>query len=999
MKILFVHLSDIHMKAQFQVNSTKNTKLIEAIRSNFPNVDRCVLICTGDITNKAHINEYRVASKFFGKILSELGKSIDDFINLLIVPGNHDLDLSFEERDFNQINQYYKNGSAINEYKKELERNKNFLSYAKRKNCFRESDIISKNILTYGETKIQINLINTSPFSTKEHNDKELHYLPSSEMLKLKRDADIEVVISIMHHSSEWFHQESKMELETLLYENSDILFLGHDHIAVTENVKNKNSCDIHISRGGEYSGLYSISSSFLTLEYDTKSKRYIEKTYSWNPLSSVFAEHNENKQALKVGNSSFCNNQDFTKLFYEDSQGLKSSCLDYFVFPMLKVRSNEYEKSSDYKVVNKEEFMKAIEKCNIVHITAPEDCGKSTLLKFLYNHYREVGCVPLYFSEESYHNRIDRIIEYLFNDQYMHQSDQFAKYKQMNISKRIILIDNIDKLRSNTERNRLLDYFKENFDTVIFTSSKTDNVDVLSAIEEAFESKYKIKTFELESFYYRKRNALIENVCKSFGVTDEASMQSIVELMNNLINKNYDLFELSPSTLIHYVKYFASQDDETRKKDVVFYEVFRNNIINLLRENISDIDIDEYLMQLEELADYMHFNKKPVINSNELNECFKRYDKTWGSTITKSEMISNLVKCKIISNGSQLNHYRFSNNNYFDYFVARKINREINNGTNYDKVFYLTKNICFTINDKVLMFLAEIRSNTSFVLNLCDQLNEMMEPYIEIDFDTLNISLFNRMDYKDIHIATPEEKNRIEEKIEHDEINEATEAYDEIGFIKQYDYEEKDINNFENTLHRAYKYMEMISKSYASQFSILKKEEKEKIARVIMKIPNKLVYAMLKPLDDKYDQIVDATYQMVLSLDIKDIKKTDVEDKVVDLARAMTLGLFDSISYDCTTKKTMRYMDNIDCVSISNKIKNLMMIGFSRGTNAFLDESIKLINEYPDNVVMQTFVRLIVRVHIIRNKKINYKQIEKISKKIFYIRNKEEIFRLLMIE
>ncbi|MEX1376689.1 MAG: metallophosphoesterase [Eubacteriales bacterium] len=997
MKLLFVHLSDIHIDQSFQVNSTKTTKFIDAVKSDLKNVDHCVVICSGDIAKTAHINEYRVAKMFLGKIQSELGETINGYVNLLIVPGNHDLDLSYNKRDFEIINNYYKNGTVDREYKNELNRNKNFFDYAKSKKCFNDSSVISNKILTFGTKKIIVNLINSSPFSTLDPNDKELHYLPSDEMIKLNKHDDADLTISIVHHSPECFNSESRLELKTLLYENSDIVFWGHDHVAGTEDVTKMSSCTVHISRGGEYSGLYSNTSKFLTMLYDTESNEYAEHIFTWNPTNLIFTEDFTDNKVLKVGNASICNREEFTKAFYEDKQGLKDSCLDYFVFPMLKIKSNEYEKGNEDKILSKEEFLKSIEECNIVHIVAPEDYGKSTLLKYLYRHYQETGFAPLYFSEESYHKKKDRIIEYMFDEQYNSENNRFDKYRQLDVSKKIILMDNIDKLRSNVERTNLLDYFGDNFSTIIFTSTKKENVDVLSAIEETFESKYKIKTYELESFYLRKRNNLIENVCKSFGVSDSDTIFSLTEIINNLIDKNFDMFELSPSTLIHYIKYFVSQDDDARKKDVVFYEIFGNNIINILREKISDVDIQEYLIQLEELAYYMHFSSTPVICSEDLHECFKIYDEEWGSTISTNEMINKLVECKILSNGFKINYYRFTNNNYFAYFVARKINRDINNNSNLDSVYYLAKNICFTINDKILMFLADIRNNTSFILNLCDQLDDIMDGFVEIDFDNPNIQLFNRMNQDDIHIATESEKDRIDEKKENEEIKHNKDKFDEIGFVKEYEYTEDDVNNIGNRLNRAYKYMEMISKSYASQFSILKKSEKEKILKILLTIPNKLTYAMLKPLDDKFDKVAEATYQMALKLDIDDVDKEEIEDMIVDLARAMTLSLYDSISFDCTTKKTMRYMSTINCDSISNKIQKLMMIGFSNGTNAFIEESIDLLHKYPSNVIVQTFVKLIVRVHIIRRKKLDHKQIAKISEEIFYSADKKEIFRLLL--
>jgi len=362
MKILFVHLSDLHITPDFEVNTTKTDKLIAAIKSKMSDVDECILICSGDVANTANKNEYKVARKFFGKIINSLGAEIDKFIRLMIVPGNHDLLLPKGSRSSEEILSYYKDGSLMEKYNEELTRNEGFFEYATSKNCFKDSKVIGVKSIIFNDFRIQFNLINTSPFSTLEPVDKQVHYLSSTELRKLERRSDASLVITIMHHSPEWFYYESKIEFENLLFNNSDIIFIGHEHTPKLEGISCRNQ-RIKISRGGEYSGLYTKESAFIISILDTEDKSYLETIYEWDQTCSSFVNLDEKESIIEPNNIPFKNNEKFIKEFFCDNQGLKASCLDYFVFPELLNKTNDYEEKISNIKITEGEFFESLKK------------------------------------------------------------------------------------------------------------------------------------------------------------------------------------------------------------------------------------------------------------------------------------------------------------------------------------------------------------------------------------------------------------------------------------------------------------------------------------------------------------------------------------------------------------------------------------------------------------------------------------------------------------
>lgn len=182
MKIQFIHLSDLHIRNNSQIN-LKIDKLVSAIQG-IGAVDKCILICSGDLAFSGNKNEYYQVKSFIGALLSKLGESKNQLIDFLLVPGNHDILLP-STRNIDEILQHYEKGNENNAFEDELKLQNNFFIYANFKKCFRKNKIIDLHITEINGYKIQFNLINTAPFSTFKKDNKEIHYLPDPFLYSL----------------------------------------------------------------------------------------------------------------------------------------------------------------------------------------------------------------------------------------------------------------------------------------------------------------------------------------------------------------------------------------------------------------------------------------------------------------------------------------------------------------------------------------------------------------------------------------------------------------------------------------------------------------------------------------------------------------------------------------------------------------------------------------------------------------------------------------------
>ena len=109
MKILFLHLSDAHLKQDTNLYEINTNALVNSL-SQMGDFDECVMVFSGDIANSGSINEYKVAGKMLGRILKGINEKYFDgqkHIQTLIVPGNHDNMSKNKGRTREEITSFY----------------------------------------------------------------------------------------------------------------------------------------------------------------------------------------------------------------------------------------------------------------------------------------------------------------------------------------------------------------------------------------------------------------------------------------------------------------------------------------------------------------------------------------------------------------------------------------------------------------------------------------------------------------------------------------------------------------------------------------------------------------------------------------------------------------------------------------------------------------------------------------------------------------------------
>lgn len=107
MKIALIHISDFHVRENESFISGKIQKFVDSLNA-LGSVDDYVVLFSGDLAHSGQINEYKRSRYIMGKIIDGIKqKNNGKFVNVLIVPGNHDLTLTKDSRNRAYIQKHY----------------------------------------------------------------------------------------------------------------------------------------------------------------------------------------------------------------------------------------------------------------------------------------------------------------------------------------------------------------------------------------------------------------------------------------------------------------------------------------------------------------------------------------------------------------------------------------------------------------------------------------------------------------------------------------------------------------------------------------------------------------------------------------------------------------------------------------------------------------------------------------------------------------------------
>jgi len=969
MKILFLHLSDAHLKDTTNIHFININGIVNSL-SQIGNFDECVLVFSGDIVNAGDKNSYANAGKLVGYIAKNISQKYVNgkIIQTLIVPGNHDNLIKNKDRDNLELESYYEEGVVDTKLNEDIEQLSNFYEFAKRNKCFSNDKIIDVRKLKFGDFIIKVNLINSAPFSLlgSGNRDKGMHYIPLSKLEMLNIDQHQKYTISVIHHGPEWFNDVTKQKLYNSFNESTDLLFVGHEHFSLNED-KTVNGNHIDISSGLALYGT-NTEHGFNALLLDTDAHSLLGYKFIYNQVIYKPTKVIDNRNVMFNTNNHFRFTPEFQKELLTDSNEREGEIFSkYFVFPSLEPKSTNLD-SKNFTVTTEEKFKDLLSCKNKISIEGSSRTGKSTLAKYLTNQLSEEYTV-LMLNEDSFAPKSTKnIIKYALHNEFGDDSD-VDEFLQLNKENKVLIIDGSDRI-DKQKWNSFMSEYSEQFRFIITFSNIDWNLNIKDrAVEELTENAF----FYLRicPFYYVKREQLIKKICSNY--INEYPTLDIEEKsrkINEDITNQIKYFQLTPDFIHQFVDYYIQFSHiKTQNETNVFSKVFLANITYRISKNTrEENDIDEILISLDYVAHYIHFIKHYQKISYEeffdaVNEYKNRYD---NNELNIKYVYDVAIKSNILKESNTSFEVEFCDENLLAYFVAQHLNRTCQMGENPNDLKEVLDNICFGINGDVILFLSYITSNTQILNPILQSIFTHMNDWEELDIDKNNIQYLSKattttapkLPNKKDKEKIKQEKNKMEREI----IEEKEHQADSL-----YSYDPSKINTFSNKITKSINYLDLVAKILPNFRFMLKGDEKKIITSILYTYPNKLLYFMLKDIDTNYNKIIEDILKSKPKtrkgiLITEDMLTHELQNQSI----AYILSIYDFVSMTASTTKTISDLEKFDFNQNTNyKIQNLMMQENIANFKTFASRAEQLYDQ-TDLPLIKQMVSLIVRKYFI---------------------------------
>ena len=984
MKILVVQISDMHCNAGDGKKITKFVQAAQILRNSFGEVDKILIVFSGDLTNTAATNEFQAAKTLLGKFLFELSDQFKcGFIDTFIVPGNHDMDLPDDCRDANEIISWKKDDHLTDEQA----RLKNFYEYAHSKRCFITNPICDCRLIQIGTKTLQICLLNSALFSTRKPNDKELHFFPSNVGEMLKRSPDADIKITVMHHSYECCDWDTKEMIKASMSDD-DIVFFGHDHKAESIVLTNGNGTNYNIFIGGKFALDLSDECAFNAVLIESNTPKMQRCEFIWNTSQHIFVKKKRGDISKKT--KSLCPKEEYLDKMLEDRQRLSNRFTDYYALPNLEAEGKTF--SGDmFRKINVDLIFEALLNERAIQVSGGNGVGKSALLRYLYLISISKGYLPLLIEKQDYRDsRIDKMFRDMFELQYGIDIEcGYEMYQQSSLDSRIVFIDDFDQITNEKARENLFAYVIEKGGLLIY-STKEKSQDLEKIVKDKLQGK-SICAIKICPFFKSSRDELIHRICEITKCKEE-NKTTIIAALDYMVQSQTNFFSLTPSTLIQYVKFFLNGGTNEGKGIKTITLVFETNIRNSIMLSTKDKDVGIYLALLEYIADYMYFEQqKEQFSITDLEKITTSFNGQRKAAVNPKYFLHACIKANILKECDGSFDISFNDKETFAYFVAKYINRALEKDfSNLDRVTYIMRHICFGINDAIILFLSYIRSNTRIILKIATEADTLLADIPEWSIDDKNLPFLECSDSLSNGLPSSSEREKTVAKTE--ELEKA--KLEAVHFRGIFDFCEEDVEKEQYRILRALKYTQLIGRALADQYGTLDADDIDLMVGALYSIPQKIVYAALKPYQEHYGDVV---------ADILDFARREMPDEKITESIVMkmfgeagvilALNILNDIAYNAADQNTIHALRDVCLDKTNYSVMQLMMEENTGDTDEFVTKVLDFRDKYDSQHFVKMVAAQIARKHIIYNPDIDYRQVDKlVSAKVLSPQSKKSL-------
>jgi hypothetical protein len=840
MKILLLHLSDIHLKTRTDPVLSQIDAIARTANSRIRSAEAVYVVVSGDISYSGSKEQYEIASGFFRGLCTALKKDADTPVYLILSPGNHDCDFSDDQsiRDALLANVLQNNGREIAPaIIAELVKVQQW--FFKLRNDLEPKQKILDDPLwvTYqfniGGYAVVFDCLNVAWMSKRR--DEPGKMLFPYERFEHMRSDPPQIRVAVLHHPLNWHNQASYRPFRKFIHSIAEIILTGHEHEQnVGENVDAESAQSTYVEGGVLQSHNGKGIPSFNLLELDMDEQKYACELYEWKGTQftpRVTAGWQDYRPLPKKPRNELLLSDEFGKRLEDPGAAFSHpgkqviTLSDIYVFPdlLLYGRYDPHVKGTvssgslrDVKLLK-----------NGVLIKGDEKTGKTSLLYQLFRYFHDNGYAPLFLrgpSLKSNERDLKKAIEQAVTYQYGH--DAVVRFHQTPLPGKIALVDDFDGQKlTNLRRAEILKLLQDQFGGVLLTVSDLFEMEEVIA-EGSIQSLVGFKQYALLEFGHKLRFDLIRK-WSSLGQDSGRdsndifnSLDQMEKAINSIIGKN-----LVPRVPLYLLTLLQSLElgRAAELQNSAYGDCYRFLITGALaRAGVKPVEVTEYLQYCTLLSwEYCKCETKELDAAKlaEFNEWFSKeyYRRDFHKRVTL------LAECKILDLRGEYYSFRYPYIYYF--FLGKYLSDNLQDAAIRERVERYCRHLYVQEYANSILFLAH-HSRDSFVY---EQIIEVLhglfaeKPGIEFDGDTQSLASLVESAPKLVFMGGDAIQNR----------REARELQDEAANADSEDAEpnsEEESLSLISKLTLLFKTVEILGQILKNQYATIPNQEKERL-------------------------------------------------------------------------------------------------------------------------------------------------------------------------
>jgi len=700
MKVLILHLSDIHFADGNNLVSTRLQKIVAAVRSVEHKFDTCLLLVSGDIAFSGKQSEYAIASDFFRQLQSELqGVQPGLTVMSVFVPGNHDCDFRTTHEDvheavLNSIPSKLESLKASDGLVQQLiSQQEEFFSFESQ---MTDSDAVPpENRLFYRKqlsidgTQIQVNCYNTSWVSRlHEQQGKILFPVQIVDAADMGTTGN-QLVISMFHHPYGWLSAENSIDFERLIDHSSDVVLTGHEHVEKYSRVVGITGEEVNYSKGAvlqQEGGAAHSGFNLIYIDLDERKQRIIQ--YAWKDdkysraAESAIFDFVRNR-SLKAGvfemSNDFANELEDVGAGFDHPRKDHLRLSDIFVYPDFRDSTfeiDEHGKHKKQKPVRGSELADYVRTHGRTLIIGGDLSGKSTLSKVIVSELKDV--VPVLMSGQELDGpdrpQFIRSVSRAFSREY--SRDSLETFLQMEKEKRALIIDDFhkSKFRNRAALNQLIDLISQEFGIVVIFADDIFRIQELANQTRHTDPLRAFRSLSIKELGHFLRGQLIKKwvmVGQESTFDEKVVVRAVSDYAKVILNAlGANILPSYPLIILTVLQAWeASQGHDMQAGS--YGHIYEELITRALRKASDEPeDVDTKYTYIARLAYYAFEKQQRFLSLEQIREVYGEYVRLYRVTFPLERMLNELEAARMLKKVDGNYHFKYKYVYY--YFVAR---------------------------------------------------------------------------------------------------------------------------------------------------------------------------------------------------------------------------------------------------------------------------------------------------------------------------------------